>query len=112
MHMIGEETGERLDVVPAQYRVIVTHRLKFACRVCEKMMQENAPERLIKSGLPTEVPVLDPGRGRTKTGYFWTMARDDRPFGGKDPAAVAYTYAPGRGAVNLHTLLRDYRGIV
>jgi transposase len=35
MHMIGEETSERLDVVPAQYRVIVTHRPKFACRVCE-----------------------------------------------------------------------------
>ena len=40
------------------------------------------------------------------------MARDDRPFGGKDPPAVAYTYAPGRGAVHLHTLLKDYRGIV
>src|SRR5271163_4328050 len=54
----------------------------------------------------------DPGRGRTKTGYFWTMARDDRPFGGTDPPAVAYTYAPGRGAVHLHTLLKHYRGIV
>jgi transposase len=40
------------------------------------------------------------------------MARDDRPFGGTDPPAVAYTYASGRGAVHLHTLLRDYRGIV
>jgi len=63
-----------------------------------------------RHGVP--VPVLDPGRGRTKTGYFWSMARDDRPFGGTDPPAVAYTYAPGRGAVHLHTLLRDYRGIV
>ena len=26
----------------------------------------------------TRAPVLDPGRGRTKTGYFWTLARDDR----------------------------------
>ena len=26
MHVIGEETSERLDVIPAQYRVIVTHR--------------------------------------------------------------------------------------
>src|SRR5271155_1992928 len=60
----------------------------------------------------TPVPVLDPGRGRTKTGYFWSMARDDRPFGGTDPPAVAYTYAPGRGGVHLHTLLKDYRGIV
>jgi transposase len=39
----------------------------------------------------TPIPVLDPGRGRTKTGYFWSMARDDRPFGGKDPPGVAYT---------------------
>jgi hypothetical protein len=26
MHVIGEETSQRLDVVPAQFRVIVTHR--------------------------------------------------------------------------------------
>src|SRR5690349_1589266 len=28
----------------------------------------------------TTAPVLDPGRGRTKTGYFWVLARDDRPW--------------------------------
>jgi len=33
MHVIGEDTAERLDVIPAQFRVIVTHRPKFACRV-------------------------------------------------------------------------------
>jgi transposase len=26
MHVIGEETSERLDVIPAQFQVIVTHR--------------------------------------------------------------------------------------
>ncbi len=46
----------------------------------------------------TRCPVLDPGRGRTKTGYLWAIARDDRPWGGTDPPAVAYFYAPGRGA--------------
>jgi transposase len=45
----------------------------------------------------TRAPVLDPGRGRTKTGYFWAISRDDRPWGGSDPPGVAYTYAPGRG---------------
>jgi transposase len=60
----------------------------------------------------TPVPVLDPGRGRTKTGYFWTMARDDRPWGGLDPPCVVYTYAPGRGSVHATTLLAEYRGIV
>jgi hypothetical protein len=48
----------------------------------------------------TTAPVLDPGRGRTKKGFFWAIARDDRPWGGTDPPAVAYTYAPGRGAVH------------
>ncbi len=60
----------------------------------------------------TPIPVLDPGRGKTKTGYFWTMARDDRPWGGSDPPAVLYTYAPGRGGEHLHDLLAGYRGIV
>jgi hypothetical protein len=60
----------------------------------------------------TPAPVLDPGRGRTKTGYFWAIARDDRPWGGTDPPAVVYTYAPGRGAEHGLKLLAGYSGIV
>jgi transposase len=56
--------------------------------------------------------VLDPGRGRTKKGYFLAVARDDRPWGGTDPPAVAYTHTPGRGAVHALKLLDHYRGIV
>jgi transposase len=183
MHVIGEETSERLDVIPAQFRVIVTHRPKYACRACEEaVVQAPAPERLIRGGLPTEamvahvlvakyawhlplyrqaqmllaqgidiqrailafwvgyaaaelkpvylrlrelilssskiavdetiVPVLDPGRGCTKKGYFWAVARDDRPWAGPDPPAVAYSYAPGRGAVHALKLLDRYHGIV
>ena len=47
----------------------------------------------------TKAPVLDPGRGRVKEGYFWAVARDDRPWGGADPPAIAFVYAPGRGAI-------------
>jgi transposase len=57
MHVIGEDTAERLDVIPAQYQVIVTHRPKFACRSCERIVEAPAPEHLIKSGLPTEAMV-------------------------------------------------------
>jgi hypothetical protein len=46
----------------------------------------------------TTAPVLDPGRGRTKTGQLWTYAKDDRPWGGSDPPAVGYVYAPDRKA--------------
>ena len=58
------------------------------------------------------VPVLDPGRGRTKQGYFWAIARDDRPWGGSQPPAVVYSYAPGRGHTHARTLLGGYRGIL
>ena len=60
----------------------------------------------------TKAPVLDPGRGRVKEGYFWAIARDDRAWGGTDPPAIAFTYAPGRGAVHALKLLDGYRGVV
>jgi transposase len=162
MHVIGEETSQRLDVIPAQFRVIVTHRPKYACRACEEAVvqapartadQGRAADRgdgrlragcqvpwhlplyrqaqmLLAQGLDikrsilafwvgyaaaelkpiylrlreliltsgkiavdeTVAPVLDPGRGRTKKGYFWAIARDDRPWGGTDPPAIATEY--------------------
>jgi transposase len=60
----------------------------------------------------TPARVLDPGRGRTKTGWFWAIARDDRPWGGADPPAVVFTYAPGRGNAHAAELLKDFRGIL
>ncbi|MCK1352705.1 IS66 family transposase, partial [Bradyrhizobium sp. CW7] len=158
---IGHDESQRLDVVPAQYRVIVTRRPKLACHACHGVvLQHAAPERLIRGGLPAErlvahvidakyhwhlplyrqaqmlathgialdrstlafwvgyaaqelkplwhrlrqlllassklcvdetpAPVLDPGRGRTKTGYFWALSRDDRPWAGPDPPGVVY----------------------
>ena len=34
LHQIGEDRSERLDMVPAQFRVVVTRRPKYACRAC------------------------------------------------------------------------------
>ena len=58
----------------------------------------------------TRCPVLDPGRGKTKTGYLWAIARDDRPWSGREPPAVAYSYAPGRGAEHAARLLAGFTG--
>ncbi len=44
----------------------------------------------------TPIPVLDPGRGRTKTGRLWVYARDARPWNGPDPPAAVYLYSPDR----------------
>jgi transposase len=58
MTVIGEDNSERLDVIPAQYRVIVTRRPKFACRACVgTVVQAPAPTRLIEGGIPTEALV-------------------------------------------------------
>lgn len=35
LHRIGEDVSERLDIVPAQFRVLVVRRPKYACRTCE-----------------------------------------------------------------------------
>jgi transposase len=183
LHRIGEDTGERLDIVPAQFRVLVVRRPKYACRACENVVvQAPAPARLIEGGLPTEAtvaqvlvskyadhlplyrqaqiyarqgitldrstladwvgraafmlrpvherllmtlkgsaklfadettaPVLDPGRGRTKTGQLWAYARDDRPWGGSDPPGVAYVYAPDRKAHRPIAHLAGFKGIL
>jgi len=182
-HIIGEDTSERLDIIPAQFRVIVTRRLKYACRSCEAgIVQAPAKPRLIEGGMPTEAtvasvivskyadhlplyrqaqiyarqgvdldrstlaswvgkaafelkpiydcllanlkqstklfmdettaPVLDPGRGKTKTGYFWALARDDRPWCGDAPPGVAFTYAPGRGGKYANDILQGFSGIL
>ena len=44
----------------------------------------------------TPVPVLDPGRGRTKTGRLWVYVRDDRPAGSTEPPAAWFRYSPDR----------------
>lgn len=181
MVCIGEDRSERLDVVPARFRVIVTVRPKYACRTCERgVVQAPAPARLIEGALPTEallaqvlvdkfcdhlplyrqaqgfaragiaidrstladwvgkaafhlrpladrlsehlttsshlfmdettLPVLDPGRGKTKTGYLWTLTRDGRGFSGAGPPGVVYVYAPGRGGQHAENILEGFTG--
>jgi transposase len=183
LHVMGSDVSERLDVVPAQFRVIVTRRPKYACRACEEVVvQAPAPARLVEGGIPTEptvahvlvskyadhlplyrqaqiysrqginldrstladwvgkaafllrpvherlferlkasdklfadettAPVLDPGRGRTKTGQFFAYARDDRPWGGTDLPGVAYLYAPDRKAEQPMRHLKGFAGVL
>jgi transposase len=57
-HRIGEDVSERLDVIPAQFKVLVTRRPKYACADCAgEVVQAPAPERLIENGIPTEALV-------------------------------------------------------
>jgi transposase len=60
----------------------------------------------------TPIPVLDPGRGTTKTGRLWVYARDDRPWAGPDPPAAVYFYSPDRKAERPAAHLERFRGIL
>ncbi len=69
-----------------------------------------ASEKLFADDTP--IPVLDPGRGRTRTGRLWVYARDDRPWGGSDPPAAVYFYSPDRKAERPANHLRQFKGIL
>ncbi len=183
LHLIGEDTSEMLDLVPAQLRVKVIRRPRYACRACEEaVVQVPAPERPITGGMATEallahvlvakfcdrlplyrqaqifarqgialdrstlcdwvgracwrleplwrllrrhvmssarifaddtpLPVLDPGRGRTKTGRLWGYAVDDRPWGGTVPPAVVYLYAEDRKREHPAAHLAEFEGVL
>lgn len=58
----------------------------------------------------TPLPVLDPGRRRTKTGRLWVYARDQRGWAGTDPPAAIYYYEPDRRAQRPKDHLKDYKG--
>ena len=60
----------------------------------------------------TPVPVLDPGRGRTKTGRLWTYVRDDRPAASTEAPAVLFRYSPDRRGERPREHLRRFSGIL
>ena len=183
LHLVGEDRTEQLDIVPAQLRVKVVRRPRYACRACEAaVVQAAAPERPIAGGMATEalvvhvvvskfcdalplhrqaqmlkrqgialdrstlgawvghacwwltplyelvistvlsskkvfadettLPVLDPGRGRTKTGRLWCYAVDDRPWAGSSHPAAAYVYSEDRKGEHPAAHLAAFRGIL
>ena len=54
--------------------------------------------------------VLDPGRGKTKTGYLWAVLRDDRGWGGALPPGVVFHYRPGRGGEHAEDIRSGFEG--
>lgn len=58
----------------------------------------------------TPVPVLEPGRGKTRTARLWVYLRDERPWGGPAPPAVVYRYSPDRKGEHPRDHLGAFRG--
>ncbi len=60
----------------------------------------------------TTLPVLDPGRGRTKTGRLWCYAVDDRPWCGPSHPIAAYVYSDDRKNLRPAGHLAGFRGVL
>lgn len=60
----------------------------------------------------TPIPVLDPGRGRTKTGRLWVYARDQRAWAGPAPPAAVYFYEPDRRGERPAAHLAKFKGVL
>ncbi len=60
----------------------------------------------------TPVPVLEPGRGKTKTGRLWTYVRDDRPWADRAAPAVLFRYSPDRKGEHPESHLKTFSGIL
>jgi len=60
----------------------------------------------------TTLPVLDPGRGKTKTGRLWCYAVDDRPWRGPGHPVAAYVYTEDRKNIRPATHLSNFRGVL
>jgi transposase len=60
----------------------------------------------------TTLPVLDPGRGRTKTGRIWCYAVDDRPWAGPTHPVAAYVCAEDRKGSRPAGHLAAFRGVL
>jgi transposase len=60
----------------------------------------------------TPIPVLAPGRGKTKTGRLWTYVRDERPAAGTVAPAVWFAYTADRKGEHPQRHLHDFTGIL
>jgi transposase len=60
----------------------------------------------------TTAPVLDPGRGKTKTGYLWAVLHDDRGWNGPAPPGVVFHYRPGRTGEYADEILTGFEGTI
>lgn len=60
----------------------------------------------------TPVPVLEPGRGKTKTGRLWAYVRDGRAHGSDTAPAAYYRYSPDRKGERPRDHLSGYSGFL
>lgn len=58
------------------------------------------------------MPVLEPGKGRTKTGRLWVYVRDGRDYQDQTPPAVAHFFSPDRKGEHPKEHLASFNGVL
>jgi transposase len=86
----------------------LTGRLKASVMSADRLHADDTPVR-----------VLDPAFARAagkeravKEGRIWAYVRDDRPWGGPDPPAVAYYFSPDRKGEHPRGHLAGFGGVL
>jgi transposase len=60
----------------------------------------------------TPVPVLEPGRGSTRSGRLWVVVRDEQGWGSRNPPAAYHRYSTDRKGVHAQMLLAPCAGFL
>ena len=142
MAYLSEVSAEQLELVSSALKVIRTVRVKKACTRCDcvfarqgvdlsRALLSNWVDACCRLMAPldealyhyvmdcrklhtddTPVPVLAPGRKKTKTGRIWTYVRDNRSAGSSDPPAAWFAFSPDRQGKHPQQHLRHYHGVL
>jgi hypothetical protein len=110
LRVMGELRTEQLDIAPAQLRVRVTRRPRYVCNSCDDVPVVVPATKLFADD--TTLPVLDPGRGRTKKGRLWCYAVDDRPWRGESHPVAAYVYSEDHRVAHPAEHLASFKGVL
>ncbi|MBF0257435.1 MAG: IS66 family transposase [Desulfamplus sp.] len=107
---IGKETSEQLDIIPAQIRVILHIRLKYACKVCEGVDDDGPTVTIARMPDIDETPVQvlnEPDKSNQSKSYMWIFR------GGTAQApAVIFEYHPSREGEVAAAFIKGYQGVI
>ena len=112
MVRIGEDVSERLDIVPAEFFVHRHIRGKWACKCCERLVQEPVDPQIIDKGVPTAGLVA-----HTLVGHFvdhlpyYRLEQINARSGVHTPRSTLASWS-GAGGASLVPLYEALRGFV
>ncbi|MEP3846068.1 MAG: IS66 family transposase [Paracoccaceae bacterium] len=81
-----------------------------ALRPLYELMLDDLRRTIVLGMDETPLPQLDPGRGKVKTGYLWTLMRDPRNYAGNEAPCAIFKYAGSRAGLSAEEMLDGFTG--